>query len=160
ELCWRERAFKMDGVFDALPVPTWVFWSSKLIALVASLLVLLLAAMLTGMGIQAYHGYFHFEPALYFKGLFLDAAFGFALAAGFAIAFQAIPNHRYLGYLLMVLYFVSGPVLTALGYSHRLYRYAETPANPYSDMNGYGHFVAPMFWFSLYWAFFAVLLGV
>ena len=32
------------------------------------------------------------------------------------------------------------------------------PAAPYSDMNGWGHFVAPLFWFNLYWAFAAGVL--
>src|SRR5205823_4010666 len=148
------------GVVDALPVPTWVFWASKLTALVGTLLVLSAAAMLTGIGIQAYHGYFRFEPAVYGKGLLLVDGVQFALIAVLAIALQALANQRYLGYLLMVLYFISNPVLRALGYEHRLYRYATAPEAPYSDMNGYGHFGAPLFWFYLYWSFFAVLLGV
>ena len=34
-VAWRERSLKLSGVFDALPVPTWVLWSSKLVALSA-----------------------------------------------------------------------------------------------------------------------------
>ena len=32
------------------------------------------------------------------------------------------------------------------------------PTRPYSDMNGYGHFVRPFEWFSLYWTIFAAIL--
>jgi hypothetical protein len=60
----------------------------------------------------------------------------------------------------MLLYIISAGVLPALDYDHNLYQYAATPAAPYSDMNGYGHFVEPLFWFTLYWAFGAVLLVV
>jgi hypothetical protein len=160
ELTWRERSAKMDGVVDALPVRTWVFWASKLAALTASLAILSVAAMLTAIGIQLYHGYSRFEPRLYFETLFVGNGAQFVLVAVLAIALQALFNQRYLGYLLMVLFFVSQSILQALGYEHRLYHYAGTPDAPYSDMNGYGHFSMAVFWFDLYWAFFAVLLGV
>ena len=130
ELSWRERAHRMDGVMDALPAPTWVFWSSKLAALIASLVILYGAAALTAMGIQASHGYFRFEPMLYVKGLFLVEGIPFALFAVLAIAMQSVLNNRYLGYLVMVLVFISNPVLTALGYEHRLYRLGGAPARP------------------------------
>ena len=58
----------------------------------------------------------------------------------------------------MVLYLISGGVLTALHFDHYLYRFAGVPAAPYSDMNGWGHFAAPVFWFNLYWTFAAGVL--
>jgi ABC-2 type transport system permease protein len=160
ELAWRERNQAFDGVLDAMPVPTGVFWLSKLTALVGSLVVLLAVAMSTGIALQAYHGHYRFEPLLYLKGLFLAMGVPLALVAVASLFVQAATNSRYLGMLLMVLYYISGPVLTALGWEHRLYHYAAAPEAPYSDMNGYGHFVAPLFWYYAYWALFALLLAV
>ncbi len=159
ELVWRERALKMDGMVDALPVPTWVLWASKLTALVAMLLVLLACATVTAIGVQVARGYFNLEPRLYAEGLFLNTGINFIQIAVLALFFQALVNHKHLGFLMMVLYFISFPVLQSLHFEHNLYRYAAGPSAPYSDMNGYGHFVQPLLWFHLYWTFGAVLLA-
>ena len=160
EIVWRERALGLSEVYDALPIPTWVFWASKLTALSFVLLALLATAAATGVGIQAYHGYGNFELGLYLQGLFLVVGIPLVLAGVLAIALQVLTNHKYLGFLLMILHFISVPALPALDFDHNLYRYANAPGSPYSDMNGYGHFVTPLFWFYLYWSFFAVLLMV
>jgi ABC-type transport system involved in multi-copper enzyme maturation permease subunit len=160
ELVWKERSLNLNGVSDALPVPTWVFWGSKGTALALIEFVLLACAMLTAIGIQASKGYFHFEFLLYAKRLFLDIGSQFFLMAVLALFLQVILNNKYLGFLLMLLYMVSRFVLPSLHLEHHLYSYATAPVAPYSDMNGYGHFLAPIFWFTLYWSFVALVLGV
>ncbi|MEW6367528.1 MAG: M1 family aminopeptidase [Acidobacteriota bacterium] len=160
ELVWRERSLKLSEVTDAMPVPSVAVWASKLTALILSMVVVLLAGMLTTIGFQVYKGFHQFELGLYFKGLFLDIGIPFLLIAILAFFLQVVANNKYLGFLLMVLYFLSLFVLPALHLEHRLYRYATVPESPYSDMNGYGHFVAPMLWFNLYWTFFAAALLV
>lgn len=160
EMVWRERGLKLSGVFDAMPVPTWVLWASKLVALSAIVMILMTVSMLTSIGIQMYHGYFNFELPLYFQGLYLVVGIPFILAVVLALAIQAFVNNKYLGFLLMILYIISTNVLAALNYNHNLYQFAGTPNAPYSDMNGYGHFVEPLFWFTLYWVFGAVCLAV
>ncbi|MEE8147405.1 MAG: M1 family aminopeptidase, partial [Longimicrobiales bacterium] len=45
-------------------------------------------------------------------------------------------------------------------FNHHLYRYAGAPGAPYSDMNGFGHFVTAQVWFYTYWAFGAAILVV
>jgi ABC-type transport system involved in multi-copper enzyme maturation permease subunit len=158
ELVWRERSLRVSDYEDALPVPNWIFWGAKLGALLFILAAILVTAILTGVAIQAYRGYFDFELSLYLEGMLLVVGIPFALAAVLALFLQVASNNKYLGFLLMILFFVSGPVLGALDFDHNLYQYASAPDAPYSDMNGYGHFTRPMFWFDLYWSFFAVLL--
>lgn len=160
ELVWRERSLDLDEVHDALPVPNWVLWGGKLTALVAVVLALLGVSILTGIGIQAWRGYFDFEPLLYLQGMFLVAGIPFVLAAVLAFFLQVVSNHKHFGIGLMIVYFISGPTLSAWDFDHNLYNYASAPGSPYSDMNGYGHFVQPLFWFYLYWSLFAVLLIV
>ena len=75
-----------------------------------------------------------------------------------AVFLQVVAYNKYVGFLLMILFIVGGPALGALDFNHNLYWYGGVPNAPYSDMNGYGHFVKPVFFFSLYWSFFAVLL--
>ncbi|MEO8218413.1 MAG: hypothetical protein ABI718_15130, partial [Acidobacteriota bacterium] len=158
ELVFRERSVKLNEVYDALPARTFIFWAAKLMALFAAVAALLLVAMLTTIAVQAAAGYHNFELLLYMKGIFLVIGTQFILLAVLALFVQVITNNRYVGFLLMSLYFISLFVLPALHFQHHLYLYDTTPNAPYSDMNGYGHFVRPIFWFTIYWAFFASLL--
>ncbi len=160
ELVWRERSFRVDEIYDALPVPNWLMWGAKTAALGFVIVSLLLVSIVTAVGIQAYSGYFNFEPGLYLRGMLLVVGVPLLLSGVLALFLQVVSNNKYLGFLLMIAYFISGPALSALDYDHNLYQYAGAPAAPYSDMNGFGHFVAPLFWFYLYWAFGAAILTV
>jgi ABC-2 type transport system permease protein len=157
ELVWKERSLKLGEVYDALPTPTWVPIASKLTALIAVVLAFLAAGALTAMGYQAYRGYFDFEPGLYLRGL-LVTGITFLLITVLAVFLQVLSNSKFLGYLLMILFLISVPVLGSLDFDHNLYRYASIPSGPYSDMNGYGHFVEAILWFTLYWTFLAAVL--
>lgn len=158
EAVFRDRELNVHDVHGALPAPNWVFWGAKLLALLAVLMMLLLVAVLTGVAIQTWRGYTHYEAGLYGLGFIIRLGWPFALIAVLALALHVFSNNKYVGFLLIVLYFISAPVLAALDYDHNLYSYAASPPAPYSDMNGYGHFLPGQFWFHLYWSFFAVLL--
>ncbi len=160
ELTWKERSLNLAGVMDALPVRDWVPWASKLSALILVLIVLLIAAMLTTIGVQIYFGYSNFQIGLYLKGLFLVIGLPFLMIAVLAFFFQTFVNHKLIGFLLMILYFISNFAFRGLHWEHNLYQFAGTPNAPYSDMNGYGHYVKPVFWFSLYWTFASLILTV
>ena len=160
ELIWRERTLRMSDMVDALPVPTWVMWASKLTALCATVFVLLGAAMATSIGVQLYRGYTHFEIPLYMKSLlFMEAPF-FLILASLCVFVQVITNNKFLGWLVSTVVYVAGQVMPAMRLEHHLYRFGTGPAAPYSDMNGYGHFVQPRIWFTIYWGAFAAALVV
>jgi ABC-type transport system involved in multi-copper enzyme maturation permease subunit len=160
ELVFKERARKLHEVYDALPLPNWVPFSAKLTALILIQALLLFIGMLAAIGIQIYHGYYQFEIGLYLKGLFLVQLPSVALLCVLAMFFHVLVNNKFLGYMLMVLYYLTLMVLPALDFEHNLYQCGQAPQPVYSDMNGYGHFVAPFFWFNLYWACCALVLAV
>lgn len=160
ELVWRERNLRMSELYDALPVRTWVAWASKLSALVAMLVTMLVVVMLACMGIQASSGYTHFEIPLYLEGLFLVALPQFLFYAALALFVQVLLDNKFIGWLTSSLFYIAGFVLPALRLEHFLYRFGTAPAAPYSDMNGYGHFVQPLAWFYLYWGLVCAALVV
>ncbi|MBP7623429.1 MAG: ABC transporter permease, partial [Xanthomonadales bacterium] len=155
ELVWRERSAKLDGVIDAFPVPNWVPLAAKASALVAVVAVFMLAAALWCMGYQLIKGYTQLEPLLYLKGLALASGL-FILTGWLAIVFQTLTNHKFVGYLATIAIMVSWMVLGTLDFDHNLVSFAGTPAIPYSDMNGYGHFLKGWFWFEGYWTLFTL----
>jgi ABC-2 type transport system permease protein len=151
DIVWRERSLKMHEVHDAMPTPTWVIWSSKITALIAVIFSALATATLTTILIQASKGYTNFEFGLYAKGVFLEIGVWLILMAGLSFLMQVFFNQKFVGFLGVMVWFILARILPAVDLEHRLYRFASTPPNQYSDMNGFGHFVAPTFWFDLYW---------
>jgi ABC-2 type transport system permease protein len=72
-----------------------------------------------------------------------------------------IVNHKYVGHMVVSLAIASTVALPALGIvQHHLLPYGTDPGWTYSDMNGFGPFVAPLVWFRLYWAAWTLLLAV
>ncbi len=160
ELVWRERDARTNELIDALPLPNWVLFLSKLFALDLVMVLLSGVVMLTCMAIQLAKGYTHLEPLLYIKVLFGLRLIDYLLLSVLAIAVQILVNNKYMGHFVMVLYYLSSAFMGQLGFEHHLYRYTATPGYTYSDMNGFGHFLGPVFWFDAYWAVFAVLLAL
>ncbi len=145
---------------DVLPLPNWVLFLSKLFSLFLVQVLLVTVVMATGMAIQLAKGYTRLEPALYLKELFGLRLFNYWLLCVLAITVQTLVNNKYMGHFVMVLYFLASAFMGQLGLEHHLYRYTSTPGYTYSDMNGFGHFLGPVFWFNAYWAAFAVLLAL
>ncbi|MGC4042621.1 MAG: M1 family aminopeptidase [Armatimonas sp.] len=157
ELVWRERTLKLDGIHDALKVPSAVVMAAKFIALALTLAGLLLLVMLSGMLVQLFKGYTHLEPGLYLSFLFIGYPTLLCLSA-LAFTIHTVVNQKFLGHTLMIVSYVVTAVLPAIGVEHNLLHFGETPSITYSDMNGYGPFLVPVFWFSLYWLLISCLL--
>jgi len=160
ELIWRERDTRFEQIHDALPVPSWLDTLGKLIALASAEAVLLFVVMLCGIVSQATTGYFHFELLQYFKELYVVTFPSVLIFALLAFFVQTIVSNKFVGHGVVIGIFILTLVLDAMGISDRLYVYGDIVPYTYSDMNGYGHFVKPLFWSIFYWGAWAVLLGV
>lgn len=157
ELVWKERGAKIHEVSDAMPVPDWVPLLAKLCTLAVVVLIFHLIGMAGAMLIQLGQGYTQLEPVLYAKALVLDSI-PFLLMGALALVLQVLANNKFLGYALLVLVLVGQAVLGALDFTHNLYTFGGWPSAPYSDMNGYGHFLTGQLWFQAYWALFLAVL--
>ena len=151
ELVFRERDAGLSDVTDALPLPNWISLTSKLAGLMLSVVVLMAVIMGVSIAIQSAYGYYTFELGLYLEGLFARQLPFWIEVSILSLTVQVFLDRKYLGFGVMILYFISVVALPALDLEHSLYRYAQTPPAPYSDMNGIGHFAAPLFWVNLYW---------
>jgi ABC-2 type transport system permease protein len=159
ELVWRERSARISEVTDAFPMPDWIPLLSKLIAIASVIVIFQLAGCVECSIYQLLRGYHHIEPGLYLSNLAMSSL-QFLLIAVLALFLQVLANNKFLGYLLIVIFFVSGIALEALHFDHNLYNFGSSPAVPYSDMNGYGHFLTAWSWFSAYWTCLAIAMIV
>lgn len=161
ELAWRERDAGVDQIVDALPAQRWVFFGSKLVALMLVQVVLQLIVMAAGLTTQLGRGYYRFEFGLYFRELFINRLLIYWILCVFTLAIHTLVNNKYLGHFVVVLYYIVLLfVLPGFGWENLLYRFGQLPNFQYSDMNGYGPFVSALFWMHLYWGLAAIMLAV
>jgi ABC-type transport system involved in multi-copper enzyme maturation permease subunit len=160
ELAWRERESRLDQIHDALPIPTWLPFVAKLLALMLVPVVLQAMLMLVGLGIQTAKGYHKYELGLYLQALFGIDLIDYWLICVLAMAVHSVVNQKYLGHFVMIVYYVAVAFSTPFGFEHHLYKYAIAPQPVYSDMNGWGHFLARTRAFQAYWASAAILLAI
>ena len=160
ELIWREREARMAQMLDAMPVPNWLPLVSKTLSLIALQALMLALAMVCGILIQVFKGYFAIEPGLYLQTLFLIKLPQYALLAVLAISLQVLINNKFMAYFAMILYYAATLTFGTLGLDHPMLLYGTSPDFMYSAMNGYGHYLARERWFELYWAGAALMLMV
>ncbi|MCW2001701.1 ABC-type transport system involved in multi-copper enzyme maturation permease subunit [Xanthomonas arboricola] len=157
ELVWKERSNRIDGITDAMPVPDWVPLLGKFVALLGVIASFQLAGALTSIALQLGRGYTSIEPLLYLKTLALGSVL-YVLMGGMALALQVLSNNKFVGYALLVLVLIGQSVLSMLDYAQNLYTFGGWPNAPYSDMNGFGHFLPGQLWFQGYWGVFLLAL--
>jgi ABC-type transport system involved in multi-copper enzyme maturation permease subunit len=159
EMVWNDRTVRADEIADALPVTEAVALGGRFIALLAIVAMFLTASTVGGMLIQVSRNYFHLEPTVYLRVLFGAGFANIALIVALTLTIHVLVNHKYLGHFV---------ALAAVGFTmaadslvrNRLLIYGSDQGLVYSDMNGFGPFLAPFVWFKLYWAGWAVLLIV
>lgn len=159
ELVWREREFRMSNITDALPVPNWAFYASKMFGLIFMQVILVGIIMLCGILVQLSKGYTNIEPLLYVQYLLGIVLPDMVFLAILSVFVQTLVKNKYLGYFIVALFYFWNTVFAPLVLKHNLLVFSSNPAVVYSDMNGFGHSVWPYFVFKLYWGAFCLGLA-
>lgn len=159
ELVWRERDAGVSDIADAAPVPEGVLFLGKFLALALVLATLLALLMAAGMVVQALAGG-DVQPGLYLRALFGLQFVDYLLFAVLAMVVHVVVDHKSLGHLVAFTAYGLIAFASQLGIEHNLLVYGSGPAWSYTEMRGWGSSVAPWAWFKLYWAAWALLLGV
>jgi len=162
ELVWKTRSHKFNEIIDASPVPNTVFFSSKLVVLILIPMVLIMVAILTGIGFQLMNGYYDINIFLYLS-TFYYGGIQLILYVIFCLFVQSIIPNKYLGMLISgIIIFLFGPLSENIGLEHPLLLFNNIPsmARAYSDFTGYGHYISKFNWIALYWTLFSGILIV
>jgi ABC-2 type transport system permease protein len=160
ELVWKERDAGAAEIADAVPVPDSLALLGRFLALVAMIAAVLAALVTGGILMQALQGYYHFEPGLYARIVFGFDFAEYVLLGALVMTVHVLVNHKYVGHIVALLAGAFTKAASVLGFGHHLLVYNSDPGWKYSDMNGFGPFTGPYVWFKLYWASWALLLGV
>ena len=161
ELVWRDREAGVAEIADAAPVSEGQALAGRYLALVALIALLQAASVAGGLLIQALQGYHDYEPLLYLQVVYGLKFTEYVLLAALAMAIHVAVNHKYLGHIFVLLGVLATELVPRMGLvDHHLLVYNTDPGWTYSDMNGFGPFIGPVAWFRMYWAAWALLLGV
>jgi ABC-2 type transport system permease protein len=159
ELVWRSRDFRIDNILDALPVPNWVFYTSKIAGLVFMQILLLCVIMVCGIIVQLFKGYTHFEVLLYVQYLWEFRLPDLIMLAVLAVFVQTLARNKYLGYFIVSLFYFFNSTFATIILKHNLFIFSSDPGIEYSDMNAFGHAVYPYVIFKIYWGAFCIVLA-
>ena len=160
-LVWREREHRTHEILDSQPLPNAVIYGSKLSALL--LMQTAYAALVIAFGIFAqvvFFRYTHVELDVYLTGVVGIRLVGWWAIAVVAFLIQAVAPNGYTGYALSALVIGAASLLPPLVAGDGIWRPGFTPFYAYSDMNGFGHFAAPLFWYRVYWIWASLALVI
>jgi hypothetical protein len=160
-LVWKDRDTRMDEIHDALPIPEWLSYASRLTALVAIVMLVQLVAMLSGIVVQTCLGYHRYQIGLYLKELFLRDASFFLFAAVLAFFVHAVSPNKYVGYFGFITFLILNAFIwRPLNVATYLVQFAMRPRVTNSDFFGDAPYRAAWDWFTLYWLWFCGLLSI
>src|SRR5690606_25344332 len=108
-----------------MPVATREQCTAKYTPLLLVLLSTVVLAVLTTLAVQATHGWYHFELALYAKSIFGVLATRLALIAGLAFLMQVFFNRQLAGLIGISVYFFLNLLLPTMGFERLFYRFAS-----------------------------------
>lgn len=160
ELVWRDRERRMHEIVDSTPSPDWAFMVPKILAICVILLAMGLMSIVAAIAVQWLKGFTAIEYGHYFTWFLAPWFLTMVMYAVLAVFVQTLAPHKFVGLLIMLLYFVAESMLPTMGFESHLYIYATTSPMPLSDMNGLGKYAGYAAWYRLYWAAGAVILAV
>ena len=160
-LVWKDRDTRTDEIYDALPIPDWLNYASRLAALIAIVMLVQFVAMISGIAVQTALGYHRYQFALYLKEMFLRDGSFFLFSAVLAFFIHAVSPNKYIGYFAFITFLVLNAfVWRPLNVATYLVRFGMRPSVTNSDFFGDAPFRVAWNWFTLYWLLFCGLLSV
>ncbi len=161
EMVWTERQHRVHLMYDALPIPNWLSFASKFLAMIIIELALMTLIMVVGVLYQAGQGFFDIKFGLYIQELYGIQMLDLLIFTILTFFIHIVVNNKYFGFFAVVLvYFFFSTILPYLGVTHKLFLFRSAPTVIYSDMNGYGHFLQGYLAFKTYWLLLSIALLV
>ena len=152
------QSSRMNLLVDATPVPNWSLLLSKFIALVEMVALVFVVGILSGIVIQAYLGYYHFEIGHYLAEFFGFQLIDYVILILVSLFIQAFFRNYFIGFFVIFVVVQLLPEgLYQLGIEQNVFHFNSGAGYSYSDMNGYG-VVRDYFYYKLYWLLFGFIL--
>lgn len=165
ELLYKERTVNISQLTDALPIPTWVTYISKFLAMALVSFLLSTVLFVCGLLAQFINGFYDIEWAVYLEHLYgyQGGWVSFLLLIAMGFFFGALTGRRFVGHILSVAVFLFTVISAELGLIEEVrFMYPFAPGvEDYSEMNGFGIFGVAAPYYTLMWILLAIAtLGI
>ncbi len=159
ETIHRERTTRYAFINDALPPAEHIFNFAKFFSLLAVALFLTTAPMLVGVAVQLLKGFHQFNINLYLTALYLIILPKCFEMVMFAFCLHICINNKFTALGIGITLWVLFTLADQSGWmDYHLLLYSHSPNFGLSDLDGVGHMLGPVSWFSFYWLLFGGLL--
>jgi hypothetical protein len=159
EIVWRERGANFNTIIDATPVKNWVFFTSKLTALVALPMLLITSAILICMLFQMSLNYTNFQLGLY-ATLYYHYGLQLVIFCMIALFVNTLVKSKYLGMGIFALVALLSLKSDILGLEHPLASLGFLPRPEYNNMDGFNGISNLFDHLAIYWFAFGLILTV
>ncbi len=160
-LVWKERDANMDEIEDALPHRDWPSYASKLLALLATIFLIVCLAMASGFLTQVFSGYHRYQFGLWGTELLGMDFTLFVFFTVLAYFIHVISPNKYIGYFAFIAFAIANVfVWRPLHVATRLVQFGSQPDTTYSDFFGFAPYWKSWLWFTAYWLAFCGLLAI
>ena len=154
----RAKNARMSHLIDVTPIPNWVFFISRFLAIVKMQIILLSIIMFAGVIYQVVNGFYDFEIRHYVFELYGLKLIHFVIWALLATFIQTLFKNYLLGFFMLLIIAVGLQFLPELGVEQDIFNFNSDSDFSYSDMNGYGHDLPLYFIYKIYWLLFGSML--
>ncbi|MEX1384170.1 ABC transporter permease, partial [Lutibacter sp.] len=159
EIVWRERSANFNTILDATPAKNWVFFTSKLTALIILPILLITSAIIICILFQLSLNFKNFQLGLY-ASVYYHYGLQLVIFCVIALFVNTLVKSKYLGMgifgLIVLLTLNSG----ILGLEHPLTSLDYLPSPQYSNMDGFNGVSNLFDHLALYWFAFGLLLTI
>lgn len=156
ELVWRDRASSINEVIDATPHHSIVSLLGRVAALIGTISIIHIFAIIVCILYQLINGYFNIEIGVYTQTFLLDNLPSYIFWSFTLVSIQILLNSKYISYFASVLLiFLLEIFFLIFEIQSNMLNLGNRPFYIYSDMNGFGTALTSMIWFNIYW----ILLG-
>jgi len=146
EVVHRDRTVNFHLISDALPLPNWLIYGAKFLAMIGLMLLIPLLGILCGMTWQTIKGFFDFKLGLYLQGYSVPILqWTFLTMITFLI--HTLVNNKMTGHVVNIAFWAILYGTRAFSeYKYGLLYFNAVPTGTYSDMNGFG-FIQNTIWY-------------
>ncbi len=150
ELLWKSRTFQMDLIMDSTPAKSWVFLFSKFFALLSIEMLIIICAMLVGIGYQLFNGFTNIKPDVYLV-TFVYQFMSYLRFTAIAFSIHILVNNKYVSHFVFLGYVMLYNSVLYIGLEHPLFNYGYGIPRRYSDMSGWNGTFMESFISTLLW---------
>lgn len=152
EVVHRDRSVNYANISDAFPIPNWVTFGSKFLALSLVCVVLVSMILVCGVLNQTVAGYFNYEWSMYFTDLYLLELPEYLQMTMLAFFIHILVNNKFTGHIVSIgVWILMFAIRSFAEIDYNLFFFSYRPGYTLSDMNGFGHFITSITWFNIYW---------